>query len=67
MAACSSRAASRRRSRTKLQDGDIHARVLREGPFQKLLETIPVNVVMNEQVGLYGALLEAGHAAAAGD
>jgi glucokinase len=52
---------------TKLQDGTFMRAFHAKGRFQKLLETMPVNVVMNEQVGLYGALLEAGRAAAAGD
>jgi glucokinase len=51
----------------KLGDGTFMRAFCAKGRFQKLLETIPVHVVMNEQVGLYGALLEAGRAAAAGD
>ncbi len=50
----------------KLVDGTFMRAFCAKGRFQKLLETIPVNVVMNEQVGLYGALLEAGRTAAAG-
>jgi glucokinase len=51
---------------SKLEDGTFMRAFCAKGRFQKLLETIPVHVVMNEQVGLYGALLEAGRAAAVG-
>jgi glucokinase len=50
---------------SKLGDGTFMRTFCAKGRFRKLLETIPVHVVMNEQVGLYGALLEAGRAAAA--
>jgi glucokinase len=30
-----------------------------KGRYRALLETMPVDVVLNPQVGLYGALLEA--------
>jgi glucokinase len=50
---------------SKLGDGTFMRAFCAKGRFQELLETMPVHVVMNEQVGLYGALLEAGRAAAA--
>ena len=48
----------------KLQDGTFMRAFLNKGRFAELLATIPVNVVLNPEVGLYGALLEAeAHAA----
>ena len=44
---------------TKLADGTFMRAFTAKGRFQELLETIPVKVVMNEHVGLYGALAEA--------
>ena len=40
----------------KLVDGTFTAAFAEKGRFQKLLQTIPIYVVMNNQVGLYGAL-----------
>jgi glucokinase len=48
----------------KLQDGTFMGAFAAKGRFQKLLHAIPVHVVMNRQVGLYGALAEAARAAA---
>jgi glucokinase len=47
----------------KLQDGTFMGAFAAKGRFQKLLHAIPVYVVMNNQVGLYGALAEAARAA----
>jgi glucokinase len=46
----------------KLEDGTFVRAFCAKGRFQPLLETIPVKIVMNEHVGLYGALVEAGRA-----
>ena len=43
----------------KLQDGTFMRAFTAKGRFRTLLESLPVHVVMNEQVGLYGALVEA--------
>ena len=43
----------------KLQDGAFMRAFVDKGRFRELLETMPVHVVLNPQVGLYGALLEA--------
>ncbi len=43
----------------KLTGGDFIRAFTAKGRFQKLLESLPVHVVMNEHVGLYGALGEA--------
>lgn len=43
----------------KLADGDFMRAFTAKGRFQPLLESLPVHVVMNDQVGLYGALGEA--------
>lgn len=43
----------------KLQDGSFVRAFSDKGRFTRLLEGIPVHVVMNEHVGLYGALAEA--------
>jgi glucokinase len=43
----------------KLQDGTFVRAFNAKGRFVKLLETIPVKVVLNEQVGLLGAVAEA--------
>ena len=47
----------------KLLDGTFMGAFAAKGRFQKLLRGIPVHVVMNNQVGLYGALAEAARAA----
>jgi glucokinase len=44
----------------KLRDGTFVRAFTDKGRFSNLLSTIPVYVVMNPEVGLYGALLEAG-------
>jgi len=46
----------------KLRDGTFSAAFAAKGRFQTLLQTIPIFVVMNNQVGLYGALAEAARA-----
>lgn len=43
----------------KLADGTFIRTFTAKGRFRRLLENIPVHVVMNEHVGLYGALAEA--------
>jgi len=43
----------------KLKEGAFMRAFNSKGRFSELLETIPVHVVMNPLVGLYGALLEA--------
>lgn len=43
----------------KLQDGAFMRAFLNKGRYRELLETMPVHVVLNPQVGLYGALVEA--------
>jgi glucokinase len=43
----------------KLKEGIFMRSFLNKEPFRNLLGTIPVRVVMNPQVGLYGAMLEA--------
>ncbi len=43
----------------KLKDGTFIRAFASKGRFSELLGTIPVHVVMNPQVGLYGALQEA--------
>lgn len=48
----------------KLRDGTFVRAFCAKGRFQSLLETIPIRVVMNDEVGLYGALAEAGCIAA---
>ena len=45
----------------KLQDGAFISAFRNKGRFGRVLETIPVHVVMNDHVGLYGALAEAAH------
>jgi glucokinase len=49
----------------KLKDGTFMGAFAAKGRFQKLLHAIPVHVVMNNQVGVYGALSEAARAAMA--
>ena len=48
----------------KLKDGTFIGAFAAKGRFQKLLHAVPVHVVMNSHVGLYGALSEAARAAA---
>ena len=43
----------------KLHDGTFIRAFTAKGRFKGMLETLPVHVVMNDQVGLYGALAEA--------
>lgn len=43
----------------KLRDGAFIRAFTAKGRFGSLLESLPVHVVMNDQVGLYGALAEA--------
>jgi glucokinase len=43
----------------RLQEGAFMRAFIDKGRFSDLLKTIPVHVVMNPKVGLYGALLEA--------
>jgi glucokinase len=43
----------------KLEDGTFMRAFAAKGRFKTLLETIPVKVVMNDQVGMLGALAEA--------
>ena len=43
----------------KLKEGGFMRAFTSKGRFSELLATMPVHVVMNPQVGLYGALLEA--------
>jgi glucokinase len=47
----------------KLQDGTFMRAFTAKGRMNVLLETMPVHVVMNVHVGLYGALAEAAHLA----
>lgn len=49
----------------KLEDGTFIRAFAAKGRFRKLLETIPVHIVMNEHLGLYGALAEAARIARA--
>jgi glucokinase len=50
----------------KLQDGSFIRAFTDKGRFSELLKTMPVHVVMNPCVGLYGALLEAERLAGGG-
>jgi glucokinase len=43
----------------KLKDGAFMRAFTGKGRFSELLTTMPVHVVMNPLVGLYGALMEA--------
>ncbi len=43
----------------KLQDGAFMRAFLNKGRYRALLETLPVHVVLNPRVGLYGAVVEA--------
>lgn len=45
----------------KLTDGAFMRAFTNKGRFRSILETMPVHVVMNDHVGLYGALAEAAH------
>ena len=45
---------------SKLADGTFRRAFAAKGRFRSLLESLPVHVVMNEHVGLYGAVVEAG-------
>lgn len=46
---------------SKLTDGAFMRAFTNKGRFRSVLETMPVHVVMNDHVGLYGALAEAAH------
>lgn len=48
----------------ELQDGAFMRAFLNKGRYRELLQTMPVHVVLNPQVGLYGALVEAARLAA---
>jgi glucokinase len=43
----------------KLREGEFMRAFTAKGRFRTLLESLPVRVVMNDHVGLYGALAEA--------
>jgi glucokinase len=45
--------------RARLNDGAFMRAFVDKGRYRQLLQAIPVHVVLNPQVGLYGALLEA--------
>lgn len=45
----------------KLTDGTFIRAFTAKGRFRALLETVPVHIVMNDHVGLLGALAEAAH------
>ncbi len=47
--------------KSKLIDGTFMDAVADKGRFRSVLETMPVHVVMNDHVGLLGALAEAAH------
>ena len=50
----------------KLREGGFMRAFTAKGRFRTLLESLPVRVAMNDQVGLYGALAEAARIARAG-